>query len=224
VTGEAEWLRLDAPFMENDLHGPADGPSWSIEAGQGPVLFTAVHAVVHHRPGMATKSAEARTGGLARALAATLGAGVGVVLRSAEEADANFDPDHPFKRALAASGLVGSQAVVIDLHGMTNDHPFDVAIGRGPDPGSSALLADAAVGAFMERGFVVDPDGRECGLTGSGLGTVTAFAQRHGGQAVQVEIARRNRTFLSGEDRRLRLLQAFADLAGRVELLLHPAA
>lgn len=214
---DAGWLRLDAPFMANDLHGPADGPAWLLERGRHPLVFTAVHPVVHWRPGWGRKSAEARTGGLARLLAAGLGSSAATVLRAAGGPDANVDATHPFKAALAAGGLVGPGAVIIDLHGMTDRHPADVAIGRGPLPSPSTEVADAAVAAFREQGFVVDPDGGRCGLTGSGPGTVTAFAQHHGAAAVQVEIARRNRTFRTGVDgveRRQRLLAAFAAFAG----------
>jgi hypothetical protein len=217
-------MQLDTPFTENDLHGPSDGPQWLIEPAERPVVFTAVHGVVHHRPLVGSKSAEARTGGLVLALGTALRAGVGVILRTTEGADANFDPDHPFKRALLRQGLIGVGTALLDLHGMTDHHPVDIAIGRGADPERAEPLAELAVTAFEEQGFGVDPDGARCGLTGSGPGTVTTFAQRHGAIAIQVEIARRNRTFLTGSDRRLRLLKAFAVLADRLDALLRGAA
>jgi len=198
--------------MENDLHGPLTGPPWLIQAGARPVLFSAVHGVVHHRPGVGMKSAEARTGGLALVLAALLHTSVAVVLRATDTPDANCDPHHPLKQALSEQGLVGPTVAVIDLHGMTNDHRPDIAIGWGPDPQLAAPLAGLAASAFRAQGFEVDPDGRHSGLYGAGDGTITTFSQRHGSPAIQVEIARRNRTFLTGAERRHRLLRSFRQL------------
>lgn len=163
------------------------------------------------------KSAEARTGGLAQVLAASLDTSVAVILRGVGEPDANFDPQHPLKLALLQQQLVGPRMAVIDLHGMTDDHAPDVAIGWGPHPELAEPLAALAVTAFEENGFRVDPDGAESGLYGAGDGTITTFAQRHGSPGIQVEIARRNRTFLSGTERRFRLLRSFGRLVDDIE-------
>ena len=203
--------------MENDLHGPREGPPWLIQTGSRPVLFSAVHGVVHERPGLGIKSAEARTGGLARVLAASLDTSVAVVLRGIGEPDANFDPQHPLKLALLEQQLVGPHMAVIDLHGMTDHHAADVAIGWGPNLQLAEAVAALAVTAFADNGFRVDPNGAESGLYGAGEGTITTFAQRHGSSAIQVEIARRNRTFRSGAERRIRLLRSFCRLVDDIE-------
>jgi hypothetical protein len=198
---DRRWRHLNAPFSANNHFGEVSGPAWEITTRDRPLVITAVHGVVHQRPGRPDKPNDANTGGLARCLAVEVGATSAVILRSDGEVDANRDTNHPVKCALSERGLIGPGVVLLDLHGSSDSTPIDVTVGRGP----IRALGD-------EHGFEVDPDGSVTGLHGAGRGTVTAFAQTHGASAIQIEIAHRNRSFLEGRDRRLRLLRSLVAL------------
>ena len=209
---DRHWLALNLPFLQNGSCGPLEGPAWSVVEGVRPVTLTAVHGVVHARPGAERKRTEANTGGLVLALADHCACWAGVVRRSSSDDDANWSDEHPLKRALVDRGAVGSGRVVVDVHGMTDAYGVDIALGPGSRTDGSLELAEVAAKCFESARFEVDADGTRTGLDGAREGTVTRWAQSLGCSAIQVEIARRDRSFLGDTARRIRLLEAFVAL------------
>jgi len=112
---DRHWLALNLPFLQNGSRGPLEGPAWSVVEGVRPVTLTAVHGVVHARPGAERKRTEANTGGLVLALAQRFACWAGVVRRSSSDDDANWSDEHPLKRALLDRGAVGSGHVLVGL-------------------------------------------------------------------------------------------------------------
>jgi hypothetical protein len=208
------WRSANRPFELNGTGRPAEGPAFEVSQGARPLVFAAVHAVAHQRGSEVRKRKEANTGGLALALSSYLGGSSAVVYRSDGQLDANRAQEHPLKDAL--EGLVGPGVVLVDLHGMSDVHGLDFVVGRGPKPESSAQIGDLLVDCLRARGFDVDADGAVTGFTARDPGTMTAWAQGHGAVAVQLEIAHRNRSFPTDEDRRLRFLDALTTFGQQV--------
>lgn len=208
---ERRWWMLNRIFTERDNLGPDSGPRWTIEARPSQLLLTAVHGVWHRRPGVGLKANDANTGGLVRVLAETLGSSGAWVLRAVDEpSDANADATHPFKDALVSAGVVSPGSVVLDMHGMTASAGVDIAMGFGEDL-PSANLAQRLAAVVEAHGLRVDLGGRHTGLTAAGDGTMAAWAQHLGALAVQIEIARRWRSFKSPVSDRIRLLAALRE-------------
>ncbi len=208
---ERQWHRRNLPFTENDYHGPAAGPSFEITVRDPKLILTAVHSVKHCRPNQPAKANDANTGGLAAVIAEEVGYSAGIVRRSLSRADANSTNDHPFKRALARELGVAAGTTVIDLHGMSDTWSVDIALGIGVKSHESRQLALALSDVFRSFGLVVDEDGSATDLRANGTGTVTRWAQDRGAVAVQIEIARRWRSFLVPVDDRIRLLSALRE-------------
>ena len=172
------------------------------------VLLTAGHASAHvNRESGLTKAAEVGTGPLAIALAEASGA-AGLVLGRAVRANPNHDEvgECSFKQRVL--WLLSQQArVVLDLHGMRDEHGVDVCLGEGLDPGGR--IGRIAVSAFEEVGLRVvcnDPfDARRSG-------TVTRSVQEAGGDALQIEIARSLRG-VEYDEKRERFFEALCGLA-----------
>jgi hypothetical protein len=191
TTARTPWLWLEAPFSAHRYTGSAHllrrlvpgtrrlAPGvFHVPATARPdVLLTAVHATNHHRDGR-PKPADRGTGALALWLAHRTGAGALVVLDAA--GDANHDPAHPVKAAVAALVDV---AHVLDLHGAAVGPVLDLGTGTGPTP--PGILENLAT-----PGTHVTVGARHAARHPH---RVTTWAQRHGLTAVQLEIARTHR-------------------------------
>jgi hypothetical protein len=212
---DAAWRAANSPFEENDNAGPREGPAFEIRQRHGRIVLSAIHAVSHSRGELGIKENDANTGGLAICLAAHVNATSVVLLRATDAWDANATTAHPIKNALER--VVSHRSVLVDLHGMADAHGVDCALGLGPEPQGSAGAADVLATSLISRGFLVDRDGSSTGFTARREQTMTAWAQRRGASAVQLEIALRNRTFTTAPERRERLLAALVDFSRTVD-------
>lgn len=176
-----------------------------------PFVFTAPHDKAHHRLAdgvLQRKMSEPGTGALARLLASEL-RGVAAVNLS-DVGDANWDADHPLKEMLGDGGYVGAGSYVVDLHGMTDQHGIDVAIGPGRFPDRSRSMIEPLRSALDVAGFtvLVDTDGR---FAARGEHRVTSWAQSLGADAIQVEISATIRRLALDHPRQRDLQGAFMD-------------
>ncbi len=206
----ALWRRKNLPFELNEHQGPSEGPYWEVGFGRLSVLLCSVHGVRHRRGGEEStsppKANDANTGGLVRTLSNDIQCSYAIVLRTEPWVDANSDLAHPLKLELALSLPKSGVRSVVDIHGMTDHHKVDIAIGLSSNEPSSTALADLIATPLEEAGFRVDRDGSTSGLQARGAGTMTTWAQQLGYQAIQVEIAKRCRSFRDTSPEQLCLL------------------
>jgi hypothetical protein len=148
------------------------------------VTFTAPHNKAVLRDG-AYKKRDNNVGVLALEAAKIAGANVLLPLTPGD-VDGNWHGTSRFRSALLA--LVPAHGVVIDVHGMHDDHGFDVIVGTcgGRTP---SWLSDIVSGVFGSRGFTLDV--RDTGKLSAGPNTVTGAMLDAGHTAVQIEVARR---------------------------------
>ena len=177
--------------------------------GSAPFIFTAPHDKAHHRlvDGVPQrKMSEPGTGALARLLADEL-QGLAAVNIS-DVGDANWDSSHPLKDALDERLRV--KTYLLDLHGMTDQHGIDIAIGPGRFPERSESLVDPIRSALEDAGFNVlfDTDGR---FAARGEHRVTSWAQARGADAIQVEISATIRRLALDHPRQRELQQAMSN-------------
>lgn len=212
VALDRRWREINGEFEQNDRTGPATGPLWRIDVRRAPVVVTAVHGVRHSRTGTDNKANDANTGGLALLLGSVAKVSAGVITRSSSDPDANAVTPHPFKDALASRLRLGAGEVLIDLHGMADHESVDVALGLGPTPNeASRAVAQQLADAFTRRGARVDLGGAVTGLEARGAGTMTAWSQSLGAAGVQVELAKRLRSFRSPASARQLTLEALLE-------------
>jgi hypothetical protein len=176
-----------------------------------PFVFTAPHDKAHHRLAdgvLQRKMSEPGTGTLARLLATEL-KGVAAVNIS-DVGDANWDAAHPLKEILAECGYAAAGSYLVDLHGMTDQHGIDIAIGPGRFPDRSASMMEPLRIALELAGFTVliDTDGR---FAARGEHRVTSWAQARGADAIQVEISATLRRLTPDHPRQRELQGAFID-------------
>ncbi len=202
----ATWIALDERYQAN---GDLPGALHHATHGPAPVVFTAPHSVRHLRGG-AIKRADIRTGGLAELLA--IEASARVLTSTGLPAD---DPNWhegptPFRVALLEALEPGD--LVIDLHGMGDEHGVDVVIGLGPLPSAVSRSAAARLQAALA-------EHRLTCITGDPFpalhpGTVTASVQAAGFSALQVEVAACRRRPLRQPERARTLAAALVRWAG----------
>ena len=149
---------------------------------------------------------EPGTGTLARLLADEL-QGLAAVNIS-DVGDANWDASHPLKDAL--NERLRADTFLLDLHGMTDQHGIDIAIGPGRFPERSESLVDPIRSALEDAGFNVlfDTDGR---FAARGEHRVTSWAQARGADAIQVEISATIRRLALDHPRQRELQQAMSN-------------
>ncbi len=183
----SRWEALQKEFWQHWAELTPDGALRHRE-GSLPVLLTAPHATVHRREG-ARKAADLRTGSLVELLSERTGAGF-LATTSSHPFDANWDaPATPFHDRLME--LLAADTLVIDVHGMSDSHGSDICIALGPEPGTRAHTAANRFAAAAKRaGFRVTVN---TPFDASRSTTITSYIQSHGGDAFEIEIARRFR-------------------------------
>lgn len=189
--------------MTQNEHVELSGPATA------PFIFTAPHDRAHHRLTdgvLQRKMSEPGTGALARFLAEEFD-GLSAVNIS-DVGDANWDAQHPLKELLDERGCVTTGAYLIDLHGMTDQHGIDIAIGPGRYPERSHSLVEPMRSSLAGAGFtvLVDMDGR---FAARGEHRVTSWAQLRGADAIQVEISASLRRLALDHTRQRDLQEAF---------------
>lgn len=171
------------------------------------VTFTAPHNKAVLRDG-AYKKRDNNVGVIALEAAKIAGANALLPLTPGDD-DGNWHDDSRFRSALRV--LVPRRSVVIDVHGMSDEHGFDVVIGTcgGLVP---AWLVSLAERVFTERGFVLDVRGT--GDLSAGPNTVTAAMLADGHAAVQIEVARRWRDGRNTPERLTFTIETLARIGG----------
>lgn len=126
------------------------GCSWfNLVAGTIPVLVSAPHACMHQRDG-AAKMEEEYTGAIAQLLSATTGChAIFSAHRSPEDPNWHFHSD--YKSGVASLHKRVGLQLVIDLHGMLNQHRMGIAIGS---INGLSCKAKRVVPFFEEQGFL----------------------------------------------------------------------
>jgi hypothetical protein len=179
------WKTLIPRYESNDSNG-AGAPGEILEVKGTGVLLSAPHAVRQLRDGR-MKLADDNTGGLAEVVAAATGASL-LVPQGRQDGDPNWDAAGDYRTRLLVYAQAGQ--TVLDLHGMRDDHGCDVCIGRGSAPSEVVQrLAARLVELGESHGFVVSVDAP----FSAGGRTLTEAAQRQGGIALELELAKRLR-------------------------------
>lgn len=178
-------LQWEEEFSDNHYSGRTPGADLLVVGAtyRPDVAVTAPHAVNHTRAG-AMKLADRGTGGLALALATTLGAW-GVAVASGDPGDASWDDHHPLHESLLH--FDPKPKWLLDIHGMGGKQTStDVEIGTADvDPQDTPLalrLADVAADLGLSVGINERFDA-------SRPTTLTARSRSWGFGAVQVEFA-----------------------------------
>jgi hypothetical protein len=125
--------------------------------------------------------------------------------------DGNWHEGSKFRSLLRS--VVPEGATVIDVHGMTDEHAFDVVVGTCNDR-TPEWLGGTVAEVFTGAGFIVDV--RSEGSLSAGGRTVTAALLDSGRTAVQVEIARRWRDGRNDPAMMTILIETLAETARRV--------
>jgi hypothetical protein len=185
----ALWVEADLPYQANENDGTGERDGIKVVEGEGPIVLTAPHAVAHIREGR-RKEQDSLTGGLAEVLARATGNAC-ITAIGPQSGDANRDLRHPFKDEFLARQL-HEHRLVLDLHGMRDQHGLDLCVGRGMDPDDLTRdVADLASDLAETARITAAVDHISFGA--KGRGTVTTFVQKHGRSCIQIEIAARLR-------------------------------
>ena len=107
---------------------------------------------------------------------------------TAGDADGNWGTGSRFRRALLS--LIQPSSMVLDIHGMTDEHGPDVVIGTASDR-APQWLTDCTETALTKAGFVVEV--RHTGPLSAGEKTLTWSLAELGHHTLQLEIASRCR-------------------------------
>lgn len=184
-----------------------------VEIINGPLLFTAGHAVPHLCKDGLYKKADKNTGPLALLLA-ELTSSSALTTKGRWLANPNADPLPVCKFKTRALSFVPS--LVFDLHGMSDRHGCDICIGTGALPDLSSELVEIAHSTLTAAGFTVAIDAP---FAARGLNTITSTFQAHNTPAVQLEIAASLRDDNNGRDMGA-MVEALAQAALRAQSLL----
>lgn len=178
-----------------------------IRMTESPVVLSAPHNKASFRSG-GYKPRDHNVGVIA-AEAARLSGTCALLPVTPGDDDGNWCDDSRYRRTLFA--VLDNDAAVIDVHGMTDAHGFDVIVGTsgGTTP---TWLSDIVAGVLSEGETSFDV--RAKGALSAGGRTITAACNAAGFAAVQIEIARR---FRNGTDdaRMSAIIDALAEIARR---------
>jgi hypothetical protein len=204
----AEWMRLEERYRANSYNGSGASDEIHVSCEARGLLLVAGHSVAQTRSGR-RKKPDLRTGGLAELVGAHAGVSVLTAVGSGS-GDPNRDEEHPLKLALRE--LAPTHAVVIDLHGMSDEHELDLCVGSGNAVQQSGLAARCVRGA-EEAGLEVSLDEP---FPARRRATLTSTAQRLGCDAIQLEIAARRRDPAVRGDEALVLVRWLLDFVAAV--------
>jgi hypothetical protein len=168
------------------------------------VTFTAPHAKASFRDGE-YKPRDNNVGVIA-VEASKLACANAFIPLTPGDADGNWGPGSRFRRALLA--LVEPGGVVLDIHGMTDQHGPDVVLGTAG--GRSPLWLTACLSASLSSaGLTVEV--RHTGPLSAGENTLTWTLAELGYHTLQIEVARRCRNGREDPHTMTRLIAALAD-------------
>jgi hypothetical protein len=164
-----------------------DGKNWfEIRHGTAPIVITATHSTRPLRDGKRRFSDGGGTAALALAIGKMTGA---TVLYTTYEgpSDPNMSEDDAFKRALEDILRRGSTTLVLDVHGSHPFRSYDVDLGTrcGASLFGRQDFLEELILQLNREGIKSISANR---FRAMGRGTITAFANRHGVPAIQLEI------------------------------------
>lgn len=207
-----EWARMEARYGANAYIGEDTGPEMtSIDRGSK-VLLVAAHGVNHHRPNGDAKFADRWTGSLAEVLGRMTGVSVVAATRKPHHFGLWKNRADGFARRMKQ--MADNHRVVIDLHGITDNHDLDLCIGIGPLPSElEHRIAARVVDTDLDLNTTIGgpfPALRQH--------TLTSHLQRHTAtSAVQLGIAAANRTPATDPDRAEQILHELASIVRHAE-------
>lgn len=177
------WIEEEKVFAAERYSGSMTGPEAVSHPRGSRVALSAPHAVNVLRNG-ALKFADLHTGGLCAALAKRCDVSSVVRSRTTEEPTGWAERDDQFAEGLL--GLLDEAEVVLDLHGMSDDHGVDICLGRGTAPSPEH---DELIDLFHDhfRGLRISVDEP---FSGRPAHTVMSLLASRGQLGLQVEIAR----------------------------------
>lgn len=127
-----KFLQYEEEFRINSRYGKLkDGKSFFIKQGTGNVLISAPHSVRHMREGT-EKKPDMFTGALAKYVSEVTNCHL-IAKIAFDDDDPNYSKNSPYKKALAKYVKEHNIEYVIDLHGASNSHPFNVDVGTDDD-------------------------------------------------------------------------------------------
>lgn len=182
------WVQAETLFAADGYSGRRS-PAGLVQvtaAARPDLVLVAPHAVNHTRDG-AVKRADRGTGGLAVAVAGTVGCWA-VAVAGHDPGDAAWPGPHPLHDAIA--GLWPRPRRLLDLHGMRSVDAVDIEVGTaGVAPEGLPMVADLCRRASA-AGLQVRVNER---FDATRPGTVTSRAADWAMSAIQVELSERFR-------------------------------
>ncbi len=188
LTFAQRWIILNTPYTRNNRYGLKKRGQIHFQARTGTMLLTASHSVRHYRsPELPDKVPDAYTGGLCDLLGEGINTSTLTAASFFDAWDTWSERDDAFKNALTAA--VAKKMFVFDLHGMSDKHGIDMCLGLGSHPsGLSQQVALELQRALSPLNVTINqPFGARQPYT------IASYAQSLGGDALQIEIARRLR-------------------------------
>ena len=184
-------LLLEKKYAENRYNGSIEQSSpFTVLTGPVNILLSAPHSVNHFRQ-QRSKKADVYTGALAELLHESTGC-ISIMSSRFSMEDPNFITGGTYKKALSALCRDHSVSLIIDIHGASESHSFDIDLGT--IHGRSIRKEDVSRirSIFTSNGI---EDVRENNtFSASHAGTITHYAMSELQiPAIQIEINRRFR-------------------------------
>jgi hypothetical protein len=205
-------IQMEHQFAENGYSGSSTGPALLMLQGDVPIIISSPHAVNHPREGR-LKVAEILTGTLALQLASLTQASVLVYAHTSEE-DPNYDVDGPYKQQLLRLVESTSARFVLDIHGLGQWRPEEIAIGTafGKTLGQQLEILHVFTQELTMAGFTNILIDHPEQFNAARPTTITSFIWRElGVPALQLEIHKKYRNVKYTPDNYLKILYTLRD-------------
>jgi hypothetical protein len=205
-------IQMERQFAEDGYLGSRTGPALLMHQGDVPIVISSSHAVKHPREGR-LKLAEILTGTLALQLASLTRTSVLVYAHTSEE-DPNYDVDGPYKQQLIRLVESTSARFVLDIHGLGQWRPEEIAIGTafGKTLGQQVEILQVLIQELTKGGFtniLIDDPER---FNAARPTTITSFIWRElGVPALQLEIHKKYRDAKKAPDNYLKILSTLCE-------------
>ncbi|MBN8209836.1 N-formylglutamate amidohydrolase [Bacillus sp. NTK071] len=207
-----EVLELEDQFSQHKYHGAIQSNEFtSNKEGVLPILISAPHATKHWRNGR-VKSADIYTGSIALLLYQLTGCHVMVKTKIGE--DPNYVVGGEYKEILSEFCRTHSIHTIIDLHGASSEHSFDIEMGSNFGESLSDDKARRIAQVFQNHRFKVALNGT---FAASHKGTITNYvSQELGIDAVQLEINKEYRNPRNELELFLKMVDCLRDIVTTV--------
>lgn len=183
-----EWLALEEVFSINNYNPIGDDEVIYLDGDSDNhrVLFCAPHALNHYRNNQ-LKVADVFTGSLCQLLAKQTNQPGLVAIAPTKESD-NLGFGHDYINHI--KNKVDTGVLIVDIHGMSDLHGYDICIGTGPNPSDRVNeLAENLANDLSEYKISINYP-----FSALAKHTITNFVQADlKGDSIQIEIASRLR-------------------------------